>query len=383
MRRSSLVLTVWFVLVISLPALLWVVGVRASALDNRTATPMPRLSVRSLSHDETYRQISASLEDHLPGRDQAIAWRRRVDLDVAHDSPNRSVVLGSDNWLFLTDTWDLVCDQPASAAELAARVGYVAEELEARGPEVRVYLVPDKTFTEGDRLGDHPGRSCADERRREYRSAPRDPRVVDPFPDFESTRAAGTHLFWSGDSHAGFEGELVIERQIIEGLQPGLWDRIPRPPGADVDVTMDLWALLGEDRTERGTPHPAVRSDVTTGSRVWSDGTPRPDAYIPLADFGLPQLPDLVMEFRSTGDGPVIEGDTLIIGDSQMQRIAAQLAPYFRHLTVRTYPGLSFEMPDVAMEAAAADQVVIETVERGAYNRFFSPTLPARLGIAP
>lgn len=381
MRRSSPIIIVWFILVITLPALLLITGVRASAIDNRPTARLPRLTLRSLTHDETYRQISAALEDRLPGRDQAVNWKRDLDLDVAHDSPNKSVVLGSNGWLFLTDTWGLVCDQPHTATQLAGRLGQIADELASRGPQVSIYLVPDKTFTEGDHLGDHPGRACADARRSELRAAPRNSHVIDPYGDFERERQGGTHLFWSGDSHASFDGEFVIERQIIDSLQPELWAQVPRPVGADVDVTMDLWALLGQDRTERGTPHVFDRADVSTQARAWSDGSPRPDALVPLAAFSIPHAPDIVMEFRSTGAGPVIEGDTLIIGDSQMQRIATHLAPYFRHLTVRSYPGLSFEMPDVAFEVGASDHLVIETVERGAYNRFFSPTLPGRLGI--
>ena len=123
------------------------------------------------------------------------------------------------------------------------------------------------------------------------------------------------------------------------------------------------------------------RTDVVTTGRIWTDGETRPASAKPLDQLEVPGAPGLVMEFNSTGDGPVIEGDTLIIGDSQMQRIAIKLAPYFRHLTVRYYIRLGPEMPDVADEVGTAAHVVIETVERGAYGRFFSPTLAGRLGI--
>lgn len=380
-KRSSLLIAVWFVLVVTAPAFLWVVGLRANPVaENRLATPVPPIDVASLTRTETYQQLSAALEDRLPGRDQARSANRHLDLDVLDDSPARSVVLGDDGKLFVTDSWELVCDQHRSARELAERAGAVAQALDERVPNVAVALIPDKTFVEGAALGDHPGRRCADARRADYLATPRAPGVLDLFGEFDELRRAGRTTFWNGDSHTNFLGESVIVRHIVESLQPGLWDQVPRTTLPLVDVTMDLWFLLGEQRVERGAPQDVNAGDSATVGRVWSSGQPEP-AFEPIESFGIPSLPNLVMEFRSSGEGPMIEGDTVMVGDSQMQRIASKLAPWFRHLTVHSYVDLGSDIPPIAAEVAAARQVVIECVERGAYGRLFAPSIGDRLGI--
>lgn len=378
-RRSSRWIVAWFGIVITLPAVLGLVGVRSHPAENRAPAEMPRLGGDALLHDATYRAIGAWFEDHLPGRDQAVAANRGVDLDVLGDSPNPRVVRGERDTLFLTDAWQLVCDQPRSAGELASRLGGVADALAARGPDAHVLLVPDKTFVLGDELANHPGVACADARRAGLRAAPRHPRVADPYPAFESATAAGGRTFWRGDSHASFEGEGLLLEAIVDQLEPGLWARVPRRALPPVDETMDLWFLLGEDRTERGRRTVVDRVPATTAT-AHDASAPAPPA-VPLDQLMVPTVPSLVLEFETSGDGPVVEGNTLIIGDSQMQRLAVQLAPYFRHLTVRIYPGLAFEMPDVSHDLADVDHLLVESVERGAYVRFFDPNLGARLGI--
>lgn len=380
-RRWSRVITAWFAVLILIPAILTVSGVRSTATQNRAPTALPHLSLRSLGAPKTYQQISGALDDHLPGRDQAVDASRALDLDVLGDSPTHTVVFGDDDTLFLTDTWELVCDEPQTPAQLSLRIGQVAEGLAARGPDVRVLLVPDKTFVLGDELGDHPGRRCADERRAAYRATDHHPSVIDAYPAFSATARRGTRTFWKGDSHTNFAGEAILERELVDSLQPGLWEQVPRVDAGEVGVFMDLWQLVGEDRGEHGMATVASRPDITTVARSWNADDPPPADFVPLESLSIPSVPSIVAEFRTTGSGAVIEGDTLIIGDSQMQRIAANLAPYFRHLTVRLYPGLGFEMPSVAEDVASSDHVVIETVERGAYRRFFNGTIDDRLGL--
>lgn len=373
MRRStSILITAWFVVITLVPALLGLAGVRASARDNRELRSLPKLSPRTWLDPDTWAQVSGALDDHLPGRDQALDARRVIDQDVFGDSTNPDVLRGRDDWLFLTDSYNLVCYQSMTPAQLVDRAARLRSLGEEAGTPVTVYLVPDKMWVAGDALGASPGRRCADERRRALRAANAArsaPPIVDSWSDFETSD--GEPLFWKGDSHLSPAGERLMVQQLIDAISPGLFDPSEVSGGPVVTGRADLAALLGQSFTETAASWRLERPGTATTFRRWSSDGPPPPAWRPLGELNAEELlHNPIAEFRTTGDAPVVPGTTLVIHDSQVDKILDRLAPFFEHVVFVEYADFGSDPPPAVTEwVPTADRIIIETVERAGYGR--------------
>lgn len=356
-RRSVAVITVWFALVLVSPWLGKVTrGWTATAIDNRAPAPLPGLSPFDWLRPETWAQVSRSLDDHLPGRDQAVRARATVDERVFSDLSNPQVLAGSDGWLFTADSLNLVCFQNRPPVDLDR----VADRLDAvLTPPVSVYLVPDKLLALEPLASGVISSGCENRSPTAIRDARGpDTRIIDSWTTFGALTA--TEHWWKLDSHLNGKGEAVLVRQLINALAE------PTPEGfamaatmaeelevtAGTGVEMDLPLLLGRNVAVDGPTLVVNRAGVSTTS---------PE---------IPDVPAPIVEYRSDGIGPFIEGHTVIIHDSQIARLRAQIAPFFRHVTFVQYEGLGDLPPRSALPLVrGADRIIIETVERQAYQR--------------
>ena len=311
----------WFALVLLAPWFGWAArGWHATAIDNRTPTALPNLSPIRWLRPATWTQLSKSLDDHLPGRDQAIRARTQLDDRVFGDSSNPQVLKGSDGWLFTADSLNLACYRSREPADLDRVAGRLDEVIPGR---VSVLLVPDKLLAVPSLAHGAISSGCDAGARTAIRNARGpDSRILDTWSAFDV--AHPQDLWWPQDSHLNGNGEALLVRQIVGQLAAVM---TIDPAG---QAEMDLPPLLGRRVTATGPTLTVTR----------------------------------------TATDPRIEPRTVIIHDSQLTRLTSHLSPFYRDVTFIEYEDLGDFPPRSSLDAIrTAEVVIIETVERQAYQR--------------
>jgi len=346
-----------FVVALSIPAIAYLAGVRPPELENSTPAALPAWSIGALTETATYAQVDRSLADNLPGRDVAVGAYADLDYRALRGSTNPDVIVGAGDWLFFSGELRPTCADTAD--EFLGAIDTVREEASAAGIDVRVAIAPDKHGIYPERLGPAAGlpRACTDERRETVRAgmADRPETTVDLWAPVRAgaASAAPEPVYFAQDSHWTPTGALPAIRALVESLAPGTWD--------DRDITVkgtstypqELARLIGLP-SDAPVPAYVVRPQMTV-----ERGTVPTDVHLTGATD--------IARYRTTGDGRVVPGTTLVIYDSFFNINRPRITPWFEdtiwvHIDdLRAHPELVDDLP-------AYDRVVVERVERSAYD---------------
>ena len=104
-RRSRLrdrAVAIVFVIVLAVPGIALIGGVRPPLIENRPATSIPPVSIRALAKSDFFKVVDEAVQDAFPLRAAAVEAVGALDYGLLHGSPNPDVVVGRDRWLFLT-----------------------------------------------------------------------------------------------------------------------------------------------------------------------------------------------------------------------------------------------------------------------------------------
>lgn len=330
-RRAQVAVTVAFLSAIALPLLLMVVGVRPENLENRGVTPVPEIDAGSLVDDGFYASISAALTDRLPLRDRAIRANTRLDDALSLTEPaDPTQPRGEDGWLYHPDTLASECGGPPPARFLRAGT-QVAKAAKNAGVPFLFIVAPDKVSIYPEHrpaeglaglLGltgdDLPG--CNRRWGQALANAAASRSWLDPMADDLRADLARTDepLFYKLDTHWTDAGSLNQVEAMVEFLAPGLWDPAAVKPAApDVKPKADMAILRGEAVEESVPGYLIERPGVT----VRYDRAP-PGHKKDRVD---------VSRAEST-ESPLIEGTTLLLGDSFSRHAMELLGPYFEEI---------------------------------------------------
>ena len=160
-------------------------------------------------------------------------------------------------------------------------------------------------------------------------------------------------LYYATDTHWTPSGAMVAIRALIESIEPEVW--------ADADVVTDgrlrrrtdLAALIGLSRFE-STPRIRVRGEMTQE---------RTDVPVPTEIANARSI----FRVQARGEGPLIEGRTIIVYDSFFGIYVPLIAPFFAD-TTWVHVGDLLNHPELGTALGTFDTVILERVERGLYE---------------
>ncbi|HUW00942.1 MAG TPA: hypothetical protein VMW08_01195 [Acidimicrobiales bacterium] len=335
---------VWLIVLLLVPAGMIVTGTRPNDV-SRDRRAAPKFEFGRLLDRDYYAELDA-LAARSPGEGLGLWATANLDYEVFGESNNSNVLVGSDGWLFWKPYVDFSCDDIDAIS--------VPDIAEPTPGSVRYLTLPTKSSLYGDLLPDGTVPACAAVARQDRHERFEDDRLgLDPAHVLDEVLADGAtaDLFYRADTHWTPLARVLVAERLIDELQPGLWDADAVQPNDGEPFEQGLAAAIGLDRTitepgytiERGGELRVIRDTLESS-------------------FG---AGDRITEMR---DVDVIEGTTLIVGDSQFQFLAAELEPYFERLVFVTWA----IAPEYDFDAAAPDRVIFEAIEPGVEGWFES-----------
>jgi hypothetical protein len=359
------ILSVFFLVFLVAPAASFVVGVRASEVENRSLAPMPDVSISRLTEPGFYRELQGFFTDRLPLRDRLIQFGAGVDFWVFNSTANPDEVYrGLDRWLYLTETFDDACAIDVVPASVAEEMRRLARAIADAGKSFALVIAPDKQGVYAEYLTSDLERrgECARQKREALRAAleAQPPQgYVDTWSLLDETRRQDDRLlYFRDDSHLTTLGASIWVEAVLDQLQPDTWE-----PAVFhfVDTRQhygNLTRSLGLQFTESVDHYEVRRNGLEILSAEQSGRS-----------FGVAERSTVAYQLKQPADAVSIEGETVYLKDSFMDIPIDMLVPYHTSVTFTDWRDRG--SVDLFLELlAGAEFVVIETSEHGLWKRF-------------
>lgn len=396
-----------FILMIAVPLVLFALGFRASDNEGRVLAARPEFDPGEMLDSAYYREWSRYLTDQNPLRQPAAEFASWVQVDIFNESPSGAVVIGKDNWLFLSDEVSAGCKDEGVLSLLEANPGAaatprsfarldemisVSDRLNAlitgTGRTFRMVVPPSKVSLYPDQLPSNVRNDAAcalavaDDLADDLDARPYGVDLLRPLRAEEDD--AGLGLYHSMDTHWTTRGSVSMVEQLVDSYNPQLWQPDAVSQIGQDTIFANLARVIGriaDEKTPRyrvnrpGVGIEAVNAyelDPATGNRTLIPATERVPAFVLAPDksevarqaayFAMGATP--VREFISAPSSPnqVIAGDTFIVHDSFSWMAMDQLPEYFAHVTLGYLYSVQQE-PWFVTALQEANNVVVEIGE--------------------
>lgn len=348
-RRASRVVVV--LLSLALGAVWLIPGTAIN--ENRLPVQFPEVSRSAVASAEFFRGVDAALVDRLPAKTSTVAAVGSLLVGAGLTSTG-AVVVGDGGRPYFAGDFTGACANEDQVPGALRRVTELRQELAADGVGFLYAVPPDKSGTVRAQLGFWGGQllACSDRIREQLQTASDDSGtgILTAYPEFGAAQSAGEELYIFGDSHWNWRGgalfsQVLLDRLAAEGRAPaGLFDPSAVVGTGEIEHTDDLFALMGQTRTEQIERLETRRPGVTT--------TVEDEA---VRGFS-------VQRWESTGPAEFVPGRTLILHDSYLGYDASILAPYFESLTA--VPLDVSDDPGKLAREGGYDLVIVQQVQR-------------------
>jgi hypothetical protein len=243
----------WLLVLLAIPAISLLLGVRQPLMDNRPKTPWPSMHPANLLKGKTYKKLDAAWLERIPTRKQAVQAHAQLSVGVFGESPNPSVAVGRDGWLYYKLALQPCRDvkptvDPGDAAEVAART------IIASGRRALIVEPADKMFIHPSKAPRYPRavtRCVTALQRKATTRLTKIPGGVDFDASLLRMEAAGHPTFLPHDSHWNYRGRLAYARLMLDFISPGLSRATGLQLGPSYDHHSDLYRQLGLPTTDR------------------------------------------------------------------------------------------------------------------------------------
>jgi hypothetical protein len=359
-RLEARVLTAVFIVLISVPVIAFAVGLRPEPNQNRPPTPLPDLTLAGILDRELTPRLDRYLEDSLIIAPTAVAAEAWTDVALG-DNPNEKVTIGTNGWLYYTDSLTRRCLSADDVADFVDVVNRATRVVDATGRHLIVAVAPDKAAIIPDFLPDGLD-TCVNENAAALSALDGPANLVTVWDQMRVARADDLPIYFRLDTHWTNEGASVMAKALVNRLMPGGWDAGAVQRLDTVDHEGDLTVLLG-----------LPSSEETVELEIVLPGDHARNERALLTAAGNEYEKAVSVDFTSTD--PVIAGHTLVMHDSYGWALTPMLGPYFQYAAFihETNPAAGYVWSDLEK----ADTILHISVQRHLKDTFTGPDLAA------
>jgi hypothetical protein len=359
-----------FALMLVIPAIAFGFGARPVNVEKRRLEPLPTLQFGALADPASFAAMDRYLADSFPFRTDMVEMKSAAVWNLFHASTNPSVVVGEGDWLYFRDAIEPVCTR--SAESVLAALDRTAAALRAASVSLRFVVVPDKAAVYPEHAGSASlGDACTwrerDEMRRGMRDRPGEASEAWTPILAEKSRSPNQDLYWHQDTHWSPSGALPVIRQlVIDSGTPWMSEELS--VDGTLERTGDLSRLIGLPNVE-SLPEIAVEP-----------GSMPQRSVLPTA---VNTAVGREVVLFDADDEAASMGRTLFVHDSGFGSVVDLIAPWFGDSVWLHYNELE-RHPEIVSELPPFDAVVVERVERYAYqidlDRLLAPVIQRARG---
>ncbi len=345
-------------------------------MENRNPNQFPAVeSPRNLIDSSWWSDVSGALEDRVPFRQQMVSLNRKINPPRSGDFIDQKVVEGKEGWLFfsksIAEDWGTI-EETQRALDLMET--YFQEQ--ASDADLFILVTPNKSVIYPEMLSDETQTAFA-------QSATQRAMIQQWFADrsfeyrIDAWSALTEHkeqtaelLYEKGGSHFNSAGAMVTARELINAIQPGLWNDNEQRVIWSQQELPDISKLIGDwDRTELITRIQIDRPTAELVELYENDVLVDNPSYLMIES--LDYYGTKHARSQSTSDTPahgLIEGQTVVIYDSYIGLyLLPTLAQFFEdvrfvHIGTTDAAGLRSFLE-------SADRVIYQTAERHVVRR--------------
>lgn len=359
-RFEAKLIAAVFIALISIPVIVFALGMRPEPNQNRPPTPLPEITADGILDRDLTPQLDAYLEDALiiaPGAAAAEAW---TDVAIG-DNPSEEVTIGTNGWLYYTFSLSRPCLTSEDAQEFVDTIARAERVVAATGRTLLVAIAPDKATIVPDYLPD--GDTCVDETADTLNALEGPDALLTVWDEMRTARANDRPIYFRLDTHWTNEGAGVMAEAILERLAPGTWSDDTVTETSTIDHEGDLTVLLGlpstEEAVELATELPGSQQSRSTRPLLTATGTEYEKT--------------VAVDFASSA--PIIGGRTLVMHDSYGWALTPMLSPYFGEAAfiAETNPGVGHLWDDLE----DAETIIHVSVQRSLHEIILDVDLAA------
>lgn len=353
-------------------------------VEKRAPKPLPKLSVDDVVNDSFYKKLDGFLSDKVAFRGFLIQARKFAEIQFLQEDRFGRVDIGKHNWLYFRSSYWLPKEQTEEAARNTLhKLENFLEQADQYRADFRLVVAPDKHTIYPENLSaqglrDVERTSAARKIFHDWFYQQQDARVINLWQALLTRKAESDELLYiPGDTHHSFAGAMVMARETVESIQPGIWRdedvvKVGEEYSSDLSTLIGLHdiritedSIIDEFRVQR----PGVKVEKVTleGQEFSSLEAAEQAICIDRNRPGNCTKNSITQVISSSTGQPLIKGKTLIIHDSFIQGfLRPSLIQFFEDVSFVHHDNMTSESFHQALENY--DHVILETVERSAFG---------------
>ena len=322
---------------------------------NPVAFP-PINSYRSMLNASFYRSLSDALTDRMVLRSGLLVLKRTLDYYLFYRRSFSTVDIGLDGWFFIRDGYLLPRETRDEIQKVFRQIDEFLRNLQDDRAEVLLVVAPDKHAVYPEKLSVLCKKNIAkgqDRNKilRQYFEKHQSSQVLPLWEKYNQAKKRNDeNIFFKKDTHHNPRGALVMSKNIIEKLQPGLWDEKEIVDQGTKSHCGDLMLMSG-----LGKKYEVVRE---------MDIQRRGVELVLKKGMDLPGTDKKMIRYTSkSSHRPMLEGKTLVLHDSMMAGSKNTVRQFFTDISFVHYETV-YRAGEFDKCLDTYNRVIIEVAER-------------------